>query len=88
MKSVPYLSSALAYFSRSLFAMSDIYGCGALVQNRMEYVQHTNLDLDQLVLVPLINVLELCQIILLRFHLVLERAQLSSDMSVLGTACS
>jgi len=44
-----------------------------------------HLHFDQLILVPLIDVLKLCQIVLQRFHLVLERTKLSSDVSVLGT---
>lgn len=65
--------------------MSDI--CG---RNRYPGVAWTNsgvphLDFDQLILVPLIDVLKLCQIVFQRFHLVLERTQFSSDVSVLGT---
>ena len=46
MTTTTYLSNALAYFSRSLLAISDTWGYPALITGCKYFKQETYLDLD------------------------------------------
>lgn len=77
-----YLSRALAYFSKSLFAMSaswdEVDQCS--MRERRPYAY---LDLYQLVAVPPINILELVQVILHGLQMKSQGAQFAINVSTL-----
>lgn len=69
-----YLSRALAYFSRSLFAISEI--CEGRSASRTGQLRRANyLDLNELLRVRFVNVFELFEVVLQCGPLVPETAQ-------------
>lgn len=79
-----YLSRALAYFSKSLFAMSESYSKHQARKRNHMFAENTHFNLDKLVAIAFVNIFEFLEVGLDCLKLYTERTQFTVDAGTLA----